>query len=110
MVPELLFNPGDIGMNEAGLAEATWQAVCGCHPNIQGLICANVSVIGGLAGTQGLVERLHAELRPLVPDDYDLNIDLPQDPHTVAWRGGALVGARTDLFSQLLESDVDGCP
>ena len=108
MVPELLFNPGDIGMNEAGLAEATWEAVRGCHPNIQGLICANVSVIGGLAACEGLLERLKTELRPLVPDDYDLNIDLPQDPDTLAWRGGALIGAKRELFSQLLDSDVDG--
>ena len=106
MVPELLFNPGDIGMDEAGLAEATWQAVVECHPNIQGLICANVSVIGGLAKCKGLLERLQRELRPLVPDDYDLNIDLPEDPDTVAWRGGALIGGNRELFARLVEGDI----
>jgi actin-related protein 6 len=26
-VPELLFNPGDIGIDQAGVAEVTWQAL-----------------------------------------------------------------------------------
>ena len=26
-VPELLFNPSDIGMNQAGIPEATWQCL-----------------------------------------------------------------------------------
>jgi hypothetical protein len=26
-VPELLFNPCDIGLNQAGIAEATWQSL-----------------------------------------------------------------------------------
>ena len=43
-----------------------------------------------------------------MPDDYDLNIDLPEDPETVAWRGGALIGGNPELFFKLLESDIDG--
>eukprot|EP00889_Picochlorum_renovo_P005788 jgi/Picre1/32818/NNA_008148.t1 len=67
MVPEAFFHPSDIGMEEAGLAEACMQAVQATHPNIHGLLYSNVLVIGGVAKCPGVRERLYTELRPLVP-------------------------------------------
>ena len=122
--------PADIGMEEAGLAEAVAQAVQGAHPHLHALLYSNVLLTGGLAvrgggragsrlglgmargppctldcsmrpqikpahdvpccgctrlpcpalpcpagGTArcpGFRERLYAELRPLVPDDYEV--------------------------------------
>lgn len=51
---------------------------------------------GGVAACPGFRERLEAELRPLVPDDYALGLHLPEDPASAAWRGAALVGASAD--------------
>lgn len=93
MVPEALFHPSDIGMDEAGLAETIFLAVSAVHPQLHGLMYSNVVLTGGTARCPGFRERLDAELRPLVPDDYGLNIILLEDPHLSAWKGGALVGA-----------------
>ncbi|PRW33824.1 Actin-related 6 [Chlorella sorokiniana] len=93
MVPEALFRPTDIGMEEAGLAEAIAAAVQAAHPHLHGLLWSNVLLTGGTARCPGFRERLFAELRPLVPDDYELAIYLADDPVLCAWRGAALLAA-----------------
>lgn len=102
MVPELLFNPSDIGLEEAGVAEACVQAVGQTHPNIHGLLYSNISIIGGIAKCPGMKNRLYSELRPLVPDDYDVHITIPDDPDIVAWKGASIIGASPKMFQSLL--------
>jgi len=102
MVPELLFNPSDIGLEEAGLAEACLQAVLATHPNIHGLLYSNIHVIGGMAKCPGMKDRLYSELRPLVPDDYELHISIPEDPDIVAWKGASMIGSSPKMFQSLL--------
>lgn len=102
MVPELLFNPSDIGLEEAGLAEACVQAVSETHSNIHGLLYSNISVIGGMAKCPGMRDRLFSELRPLVPDDYGVQITIPDDPDMVAWKGASMIGSSPKMFQSLL--------
>lgn len=68
-VPELLFNPPDVGMGQAGLAEIVVQSLS-CVP--EGLwpgLLANVVLVGGSAQMPGFVDRLETEIRSLVPAD-----------------------------------------
>lgn len=97
MVPEALFHPADIGMDEAGLAEAVAAAVAACHPHLHGLLWSNVVVAGGTAACPGFRDRLEAELRPLVPDDYELGVFLAEEPALAAWRGGAALAAAPEF-------------
>lgn len=80
-------------MDEAGLAETIVDAISAVHPHIHALLYSNIVLTGGTARCPGFRERLETELRPLVPDDYEVNVILLEDPHLAAWRGGALVGA-----------------
>jgi actin-related protein 6 len=93
MVPEALFNPTDLGMNEAGLAETAFRAVAGCHTHLHALLYSNVLIIGGTARCPGFKERFEAEFRCLVPDEYMINVTLLEDPHLAAWRGGAVLAS-----------------
>ncbi|PSC70298.1 Actin-related 6 [Micractinium conductrix] len=93
MVPEALFHPSDIGMEEAGLAETIVQAVRATHPHLHALLYSNVLLTGGTARCPGFRERLYNELRPLVPDDYELHVHAAPDPALAAWQGAALLGA-----------------
>lgn len=45
-VPELLFRPMDIGLQQAGVAEAVVQAVSAAHPALQPLLYTNVVLTG----------------------------------------------------------------
>lgn len=76
MVPEVLFQPSDIGLQQAGLAQTIVDAVEAAHPDLHPLLYSNVLCTGGSARCPGFAERLYKDLRPLVPDD----IEVPETP------------------------------
>lgn len=57
-VPELLFNPGDIGMKQAGLPETVLQSLSGLPPGLWPAMLANILVVGGNVNFEGFMERL----------------------------------------------------
>ena len=57
-VPELLFNPGDTGMKQAGLPETVLQSLSGLPPGLWPAMLANILVVGGNANLNGFMERL----------------------------------------------------
>ncbi|KAJ1399596.1 actin-related protein 6 [Ochromonadaceae sp. CCMP2298] len=88
-VPELLFNPSDIEIDQAGVAEATWQSLQALDPVPQGLAASAIILTGGNASIPQYLERFRAELRPFVPDTYPVEVYLPQSPELYAWLGAA---------------------
>ena len=57
-VPELLFNPGDIGMKEGGIPEVVMQSLEAMPTSLWPVMLANIVVVGGNAKFPGFVERL----------------------------------------------------
>lgn len=78
-VPEVLFNPSDIGLGQAGVAEAIHQAVMACPEELHGALYANILLVGGNTKFVNFQERLEIELRPLVPMEYELGIHVPTE-------------------------------
>lgn len=72
MVPELIFHPSDVGMNQAGLAQTLLQAADALHPDLRPLLLSNIVCTGGTAKCPGFPERLAAEVRALVPAHYQV--------------------------------------
>ena len=72
MVPEVLFQPSDIGLQQIGLPRAIVEAVEATPPDLHPLLYSNVLCTGGCATCPGFQERLYNELKPLVPDDYEV--------------------------------------
>lgn len=58
VVPELLFNPSDVGMRQAGLPETVLQSLSGVPPGVWPAMLANILVVGGTAKLEGFMERL----------------------------------------------------
>jgi len=90
MVPELLFSPPDVGLQQAGLPEAVVQAVNATPLALHPLLYTNVALIGGVAACPGYSKRFSSDLRPLVPDTYDLEVFAPQNPGLTTWEGMSL--------------------
>ena len=99
LVPELLFNPSDISLPQAGVAELIHDAVSAVHPDLHGLMYSNVILSGGSCCCPGFKDRLYSELRPLVPSHFDLNVRMPDDPITSAWQGGSAFALSSDYQS-----------
>ncbi|KAJ8753199.1 hypothetical protein K2173_017788 [Erythroxylum novogranatense] len=97
LVPEMIFHPADLGMNEAGLAECIVRAVNSCHPLLHPVLFESIILTGGSTLFPRFAERLEMELRPLVPDNYQVKITTQEDPILGVWRGGSLLASSPDF-------------
>ncbi|KAG7380877.1 Actin- protein 6 [Phytophthora pseudosyringae] len=86
-VPEVLFNPSDIGINQAGIAESIVQAVEACPEELSDAFYANILLVGGNTKIKNFRQRLERDLRSLVPDDFDIELHEASDPILAAWQG-----------------------
>ncbi|KAF1986943.1 Actin/actin-like protein [Aulographum hederae CBS 113979] len=100
-VPELLFNPGDVGMKEVGLPDLVMQSLAMVPRGLWPGMLANVVVVGGNAKINGFLERLEAELRTRAPSEFILRIKCPEDPIKYTWLGGARMASNQDTLKQL---------
>lgn len=87
-VPELLFHPSDIGINEMGISEATIEAINACPEETRPHLYANIIVVGGTAKFFGMQERLQKDIRASAPEWYNVNVTVAEDPIGYAWGGG----------------------
>jgi actin-related protein 6 len=59
IIPELLFNPGDVGMKEAGLPAVIMESVEALPEGLRPAMLVNMVLVGGNANIPGLHERLY---------------------------------------------------
>ncbi|CDW72015.1 UNKNOWN [Stylonychia lemnae] len=86
-VPEVLFTPQDIGINEAGLPEMIQQSVNKCPKVMERQLYQNIIVSGGNAMFTGFRDRLYQDMQSLKPDGSEVQIYELQNPITSAWKG-----------------------
>ena len=78
-VPELLFNPGDIGMKEAGLPQVIMESVNVLPPEIRPALLANVVAVGGSVQIPGFMERLQSSLEQISPSECAVRVAAPEE-------------------------------
>ncbi|KAL9942577.1 Actin- protein 6 [Verticillium nonalfalfae] len=96
-VPELLFNPSDIGLWQSGLADLVMQSLDELPIGIWPGLLANIVVVGGNASFEGFIQRLEKELVKRVPDDCIVRVARPADPITSTWLGAANLARHGNL-------------
>ena len=84
LVPELLFSPGNVDLNQAGLPEAIVNSVHKVHPDMRPLLLSNIICCGGLFRCPGLRSRLVDDVRALVPAEYDVSCNFSH-PYILPW-------------------------
>ena len=99
-VPEILFSPRDIGLQQAGVADLAVDAILsGCPPELHQALSSNVVICGGGAKLPGLEARLYSDLRTHIPGHLTVDVRTLQEPAFAAFRGAALVALTPDLAS-----------
>ena len=88
-VPELLFNPADVGLKQAGVAECVLQSLEIVPERFRPVLLANIVLVGGNAAIPGFKERFEQELRPLAPAEAVVRVAVPADSIRYSWLGGA---------------------
>jgi len=92
-IPEVLFSPQDIGINEAGIPETLQQCSRKCDSVLEDVLFRNVIVSGGNANLPGFRQRIEKELQALKPHDSVVRTRQSQMPQEDVWRGlSALCG------------------
>jgi len=86
-VPEVLFNPSDVGMDQGGIGDAVCESVSTMDVVDAGMAAANLVLTGGNVKYPGFAQRLYSEARPGVPDMYDVQVFAPDHPEFYAWQG-----------------------
>ena len=79
VVPEILFNPSDIGLKQAGIPELIMQSLSVLPPALQAAMLSNILVVGGNAMIPGMVERLEMEVRQIAPAECEVKIRKPEE-------------------------------
>lgn len=98
-VPEILFHPSDVGITQMGISEAIIDAITACPEETHPHLYSNIIVVGGSAKFPGMLKRLQKDVRSMAPQWYHVNITLPDDPLTYAWKG-AKYFCETDEFDK----------
>ena len=93
MAPELLFNPGVVGSEEAPLDELIYQMVQDCDVDLRRELFSNIVLSGGTTMFPGLKERLYRELTDLVPDTTEVRIIAPPERRYSVWIGGSILSS-----------------
>ena len=88
-VPEIMFNPSDIGSKQSGLAECVIQSLSKLPPLVHATMFANILCVGGSANIPGLTERLEADLRARVRTEWKVCVRKSSDPIKSTWLGCA---------------------
>eukprot|EP00075_Anas_platyrhynchos_P021866 XP_027311119.1 actin-related protein 6 [Anas platyrhynchos] len=96
-VPEILFHPSDIGIQEMGIPEAIVDSIQNLPEEMQPHFFKNIVLTGGNTLFPGFRDRVYSEVRCLTPTDYDVSVVLPENPITYSWEGGKLISENDDF-------------
>lgn len=85
-LPELLFHPSDVEINQMGIVEAIQTVLKRLPKEMQFLMVQNIVLTGGNSLFPGYRERIELDLRPLIDDIFqEINIILPKNPIAHPW-------------------------
>ncbi|KAK0202130.1 actin family [Desarmillaria ectypa] len=84
-VPEIIFRPDDIGLDQLGLAGTIAASIALLPEDLQPMFWANIALIGGNTKFPGFRHRLLADLRPLAPVEWDVKVYECADPITAPY-------------------------
>ena len=102
VVPELLFNPRDVGLQQSGIAETVMQSLESLpQPMWQGFL-GNIVLVGGCSLLPGFVERVESGIRMLAPAEIEVRVTRPDDPIKYTWHGGARLAATEHLKNAVI--------
>ena len=89
VIPELIFNPSDMGMRQPGLADLILQSLQTLPIGLWPGLLANIVVVGGNGLLDGFHQRLRDEVVQRFPDDCAVRVARPANPIISTWQGAA---------------------
>ncbi|XP_071500299.1 actin-related protein 6-like [Diadema antillarum] len=100
-VPEILFHPSDISIQEMGISEAIVHSINSTPEEMRPHLYQNIVLTGGNCLFPGFRERVESDVRSLAPVEYKVQVTLPKSPVTYAWEGGKIM-TESKEFAKLI--------
>ncbi|CAO4383808.1 unnamed protein product [Caenorhabditis nigoni] len=98
--PEALFQPSFLGMESAGIHQATFDSIMKCDFDIRKELYANIVLSGGNTMFPGIADRMAKEITALAPSAMNIEIIAPPERKYAAWIGGSVLGS-LDCFKDM---------
>ena len=98
--PEVLFQPGLLGMKIGGIHENTFNSIMKCDEDFQNDLFSNIILSGGSTMLPGIAKRMEKEMLYLAPAMQKIKIVAPPDRNYSAWIGGSFL-ASLSTFQQM---------
>ncbi|KAM9471210.1 actin-related protein 6 [Clarias gariepinus] len=105
-IPEILFHPSDIGIQEMGIPEAIVNSISKMPEEMQPHFFKNIVLTGGNTLFPGFRDRVYKEVRALAPSEFDVSVTQPQNPICYPWEGGKLLAENPD-FEEMVVTRED---
>jgi len=100
-VPELLFNPSDVGIRQSGIAQLIMDSLSVLPVGLWPGMLTNIVCVGGNTNIIDFVHRLQTELRALAPAECIVRVARVDDPIAATWKGGAELARNEDVLRAL---------
>ncbi|KAG0002630.1 Nuclear actin-protein involved in chromatin remodeling, partial [Modicella reniformis] len=103
-VPEVLFQPGIIGLDQTGLVETMQDVLKRFDAQARQRLVQNILVTGGMAQIPGLIDRLDHSIRAILPFSSDKKLyQVRAAQHCLldAWRGAAMVARDSERMQKI---------
>ncbi|ELU11988.1 hypothetical protein CAPTEDRAFT_183790 [Capitella teleta] len=104
-IPEALFHPSDVGVQEMGIAESVVHAISCTPEKMHAHLYKNIVLSGGNCVLPGFENRIYSEIRSMAPSMFDVKIRKSKNPVTLPWEGGVEI-AKDPTFSERVISQA----
>ncbi|KAF5366997.1 hypothetical protein D9758_003980 [Tetrapyrgos nigripes] len=94
-VPEFLFKPHMVGLDDPGVHEMVHNSVLRCDPDLKCDLYHNIILAGGNTMLRGLHDRMQKELNALTPSSIMAHVIAPLERKYTAWIGGSILASLT---------------
>ena len=89
--PETLFKPSFIGLEQAGIHQATYDSIMKCDVDIRKDLYGNTVLSGGTTMFDGIDARMQKEITALAPPTMTVKIVAPPERKYSVWIGGSIL-------------------
>ncbi|KAF5321861.1 hypothetical protein D9619_001211 [Psilocybe cf. subviscida] len=91
--PEALFQPSMVGLEAAGIHQATFNSITKCDVDVRRELFGNIVLSGGTTMFPGIADRMNKELSALAPSSIKVKIVAPPERKYSVWIGGSILAS-----------------
>jgi len=103
--PEVLFQPGLIGLEQDGIHQLTYQSIMKCDVDIRKDLYGNIVLSGGTTMFDGIADRINKEVTALAPSSIQVKVVAPPERKYSVWIGGSILSSLSTFQQMWISKD-----